>query len=108
MAKLRTDFEVANKQKEVDLLEKEAQIQMLKDRRQKSIIYISIAFSVLVLALAFGLLNRYNFIRRTKRIIENEKNRSDTLLKNIKPEKNFNQDTLGAQFRNRYARCRVL
>ncbi len=86
MANLRTDFEVSQKQTEVDLLEKDSEIIQLKQRRQRSIMYISIAVLILIVILAYGLLKRYNFIKATKQIIEDEKSRSDTLLLNILPE----------------------
>ncbi len=86
MADLRTDYEVSQKQVEVDLLEKESEIQQLKDRRQKTIIYVSIIVLILVFFLAMGLYRRNIFIKKTKNIIEEEKNRSDELLLNILPE----------------------
>lgn len=86
MADIRTNFEVAQKQSEVDLLEKESEIQQLKDRRQKTIIYVSIIVLILVFFLAMGLYRRNIFIKKTKNLIEEEKNRSDKLLLNILPE----------------------
>lgn len=86
MADERTNFEVAQKQSEVDLLEKESEIQQLKDKRQKTIIYVSIIVLILVFFLAMGLYRRNIFIKKTKNIIEEEKNRSDKLLLNILPE----------------------
>ena len=86
MADLRTEYEVSQKQVEVDLLEKNAEISVLKQRRQKNIIYGTVIFSVLIFLLAYGLLKRYNYIKKTKQIIENEKRRSDKLLLNILPE----------------------
>lgn len=86
MADVRTNFEVAQKQSEVDLLEKESEIQQLKDRRQKTIIYVSIIVLILIFFLAMGLYRRNIFIKKTKNLIEEEKNRSDKLLLNILPE----------------------
>ncbi len=86
MANLRTNYEVSQKQVEVDLLEKEAEIQQLKGKRQSILNYASVIASVLILLLAIGLYHRYNFIKKTNRIIEEEKNRSEKLLRNILPE----------------------
>ncbi|WP_299159069.1 adenylate/guanylate cyclase domain-containing protein [uncultured Eudoraea sp.] len=86
MANLRADFEVDQKQTEVDLLEKEAEIQMLKDKRQKIIIYATIFALIFIFVLLFFLYRRYSFIKETNTIIEEEKNRSDTLLLNILPK----------------------
>jgi class 3 adenylate cyclase len=86
LAKLRTDFEISQKQSEVDLLEKEAEIQRLTDRRQQIVIYVIIGILIAVFLLAFGLYKRYAYVKKTKKIIEKEKARSDALLLNILPE----------------------
>ncbi len=86
MARLRTDFEVAQKQAEVDLLEKEAEIQQLTDKRRLVIIYVVIGILIVVFLFAYGLFRRYRFIKSTSEIIAREKARSDTLLRNILPE----------------------
>ena len=79
MANLRTGFEIAKKQKEVDLLHQQK-------RNQKTIVISTIVALVLIGLLAFGLYRRNKFIGRTKKIIENEKNRSELLLLNILPQ----------------------
>ncbi len=79
MANLRTNYEVSQKQIEVDLA----------DQRSKNQRNISIATAValfLIVLMAVGLYRRNKFIRRTKQIIEQEKERSDNLLLNILPE----------------------
>jgi class 3 adenylate cyclase/Tfp pilus assembly protein PilF len=86
MARLRTDFEVDRKQTEVDLLEKEAEIRDLREKRQDAVLYITIVILLLAFALAFGLYRRYRYIQRTRDTIEKEKSRSDELLRNILPE----------------------
>ena len=79
MADLRTDYEVSRKQVEVDLLNQQ--------RKTQRIIVIATAIALFLIAiLAVGLYRRNKFIQKTKRIIEEEKNRSDTLLLNILPE----------------------
>ncbi len=79
MANLRTNFEVSQKQTEVDLLNQQ------KKNQQNVVIGVLVALFLLIL-LAFGLYRRNNFIRRTNLIIEKEKNRSEHLLRNILPE----------------------
>ena len=86
MARLRTDFEIAQKQTEVDLLEKEAEIQQLTDKRRLVIIYVVIGILIVVFLFAYGLFRRYRFIKSTSVIIAREKARSDTLLRNILPD----------------------
>ncbi|WP_240723475.1 adenylate/guanylate cyclase domain-containing protein [Flavobacterium sp. GT3P67] len=79
MADLRTDYEVSQKQTEVDLLN--------QGKKNQQIIAISSAISSgLVFLLAFGMFRRYKFIKKTNVIIEEEKNRSNSLLLNILPE----------------------
>ncbi|WP_415583337.1 adenylate/guanylate cyclase domain-containing protein [Flavobacterium frigoris] len=86
MADLRTNFEVSKKQVQVDLLKKDQEIQHLKTKRQRNLIYAIGFSSFLIMLLAIGLYRRYKFIKETKVIIEEEKKRSDTLLLNILPE----------------------
>ncbi len=79
MANLRTDYELARKQTEVDLLNEQK-------KNQNTIVIASIVALVLILLLALGLYRRNKFIGRTKKIIEREKNRSESLLLNILPQ----------------------
>ena len=83
---LQFDFDLEKKEDQIGLLEKESQIQQLKEKKQQDIIYGSVIAIFLVFLLALGLYRRYNFIKQTNRIIEEEKNRSDNLLHNILPE----------------------
>jgi adenylate cyclase len=86
MRGLQYGFDLEKKEDEIGLLEKETQIQQLKEKKQQSIIYASVIAIFLIFLLALGLYRRYNFIKETNRIIEEEKNRSDNLLYNILPE----------------------
>ena len=86
MARMRTDFEIDRKQAEVDILEKEAEIYDLREKRQDAVLFITIVVLLLAFVLAFGLYRRYKYIRKTRDIIEKEKARSDELLLNILPE----------------------
>ena len=79
MSTIRADFEISQKQIEVDLLNEQ--------QRNQRIISIAIVVALILVALlATGLYRRYRFINRTKKIIEKEKNRSERLLLNILPE----------------------
>ncbi len=79
MADLRTDFEVSQKQVEVDLLNQ-------TKKTQRIIAISSVIALFLVFLLALGLFKRYKFIKQTNIIIEEEKNKSNNLLLNILPE----------------------
>lgn len=75
----RTNFEVAQKQAELDLVDQ-------RRKNQQTIAIATAITSVLIALLAFGLYRRYQFTRKTNKIIEEERNRSDNLLLNILPE----------------------
>ncbi|NNC69967.1 MAG: adenylate/guanylate cyclase domain-containing protein, partial [Flavobacteriaceae bacterium] len=78
-ADLRTNYEVSQKQAELDLV----------DQRRINQRNLSIATAIglfLIALLAFGLYRRYKFTRKTNKIIEEERNRSENLLLNILPE----------------------
>ncbi|WP_208110537.1 adenylate/guanylate cyclase domain-containing protein [Algoriphagus boseongensis] len=86
MANLRTDYEVSQKQAEVDLLESEATIATLRAKRQTMVLYGVVVVLLLVALLAIGAYRRFKFEKETNKIIEEEKNRSEELLLNILPE----------------------
>lgn len=86
MANLRTDYEVSQKQAEVDLLESAATIATLRAKRQTLLLYGVLVMLLLVALLAIGTFRRFKFEKETKKIIEEEKNRSEELLLNILPE----------------------
>jgi len=78
MADLRTNYEVSQKQVEVDLLNEQK-------RNQQIIVIATFIALFLIGMLAFGLYRRSLFIQKTSRIIEEEKDRSEALLLNILP-----------------------
>tara|TARA_R100000935_G_scaffold8302_2_gene17352 strand:+ start:48887 stop:50698 length:1812 start_codon:yes stop_codon:yes gene_type:complete len=79
MADQRTNFEVSQKQAEIDLSEQ-------KRKNQRILVIATIIALFLIALLAIGQFRRINFIRKTKQIIEEERDRSDRLLLNILPE----------------------
>ncbi|MBT8310335.1 MAG: tetratricopeptide repeat protein [Bacteroidia bacterium] len=79
MAKERTEFEVSQKQAEVNLLNQQK-------KTQKIMVIATGVALFLILLLAIGLLKRNKFMKKTNAIIEYEKQLSDDLLKNILPE----------------------
>ena len=78
-AEMRADFDIQQKQVQVDLLEQQKE-------NQRITIIATIITAFLLVLLAIGLYRRYRFTQKTKKIIEYEKNRSDNLLLNILPE----------------------
>ncbi len=83
---LQFDFENQKKEDEIGLLEQQAQISELTEKRQKYALYATISFLVLVFVLAVGSYKRYRYVKKTNKIIEVEKERSEKLLLNILPE----------------------
>jgi len=79
------NYEIGQKQGQIDLLEKDKALKELTLQRHKAIRNAIAITGVLFFLLAGGLYNRYRFVRKTKQIIENEKDRSDKLLLNILP-----------------------
>lgn len=78
------NYELAQKQRENELLEQK--------RRTQKIITIAVAVALfLIILLAIGLLRRNIYIKRTKAIIERERDRSEHLLLNILPEITANE-----------------
>ncbi len=93
MANLRTDFEVSEKQTEVDLLTQQKKNQQIKvdllnsqKKNQKNLVIATFIALFLIVMIAFGLFRRNRYINKTRLIIEEEKNRSENLLLNILPE----------------------
>ena len=86
IADLRTQFEVAQKQAEVDLLTKESEIADLRQRRQRWVIYGTGLSLVFVAVLAFNSFRRYKYTQKASQIIKQEKDRSEKLLLNILPQ----------------------
>lgn len=83
---LTLNFDIEKKQGDIDLLTKDNALQELNLQRQKIAIYAAGSTGFLLLFLAIGLFNRYKYVRKTKKIIEDEKDRSEKLLLNILPE----------------------
>ncbi|MFZ1750965.1 MAG: adenylate/guanylate cyclase domain-containing protein [Saprospiraceae bacterium] len=79
LADLRTNFEVSQKQTEVNLLEQ-------KRKNQQFLTFGIASALILMVILAVLWYRRYLFIGKTKRVIEEERDRSDRLLLNILPE----------------------
>ncbi|MEP0132961.1 MAG: adenylate/guanylate cyclase domain-containing protein [Eudoraea sp.] len=83
---LQFDFDLEKKEDEIGLLEQEAQIADLQAKRQKYVIYGTVLGLLLVFMLAVGSYKRYRYVKKTNKIIEEEKNRSENLLLNILPD----------------------
>ena len=78
-------YQQERNKREKDLLIAETEIQKLRVRRQETISWAAMVTGILLIFLLGGLFHRYNYIQKTKKIIEEEKEKSDELLLNILP-----------------------
>jgi len=83
---LQFDFDLEKKEDQIGLLEKESVILQLNEKRQRYILYGTAVALAMIILMGIGLFKRYNYVKKTNRIIEEEKNRSENLLLNILPE----------------------
>src|SRR5690606_38414264 len=79
MADIRTNYEVSQKQIEVDLLSQQR-------KNQNITVTSTIVAFFLIALLALGLYRRNKYINKMSRVLAREKNRSEHLLLNILPE----------------------
>ena len=79
-------YEIEKKEGQISLLEKDQELRALELKRQKMIRNGTMVFGVLLLVLAGGLFNRYRYTKKVNKIIEKERDRSETLLLNILPK----------------------
>lgn len=79
IADLRTNYEVSQKQIEVDLLDE-------KRQKQRIAIISIITALILITILTIGLFRRNLFIKKTRSIIQKERDLSNKLLRNILPK----------------------
>jgi len=82
---LNLNFDLGKKQSDIDLLTKDNALQELNLQRQRIATYAAGSTGFLLLLMAIGLFNRYKYVKKTKKIIEDEKERSEKLLLNILP-----------------------
>lgn len=71
---------------EVEKKENEIQLQEVTIQRQKIVTYATGISGFLLLIVAIGSFSRYKYVRKTNKIIKNERDRSQELLLNILPE----------------------
>lgn len=71
---------------DIDKKEAEIQVQDATIQRQKTINYAAAVTGFLLLLLMIGIYNRYQYTKRTNKIIKDERDRSQSLLLNILPE----------------------
>ncbi|MBN3519107.1 tetratricopeptide repeat protein [Algoriphagus lutimaris] len=85
--------EIAEKAKNFEVNQKQMELNLANQKyRNQKIMIFSTAIALIFIGILAGILYRNNsFIRKTNRIIENERSKSDHLLKNILPEETVNE-----------------
>ena len=92
---LQFNSDIDKKQAEIGLLTKEKKL-------QKIISYATGASGLLLLIVAIGSYNRYKYVRRTNKIIQEERDRSKELLLNILPEETARELETNGHAQTRY------
>lgn len=78
-------YEIEKKEDQITLLQKDQELKATELTKQKAIRNASVAIGVLLLLIVLGLYNRFKFTKRTNRLIEEQRERAESLLLNILP-----------------------
>ncbi len=76
---------------DIEKKESEIKVQDATIQRQKILNYAAAVVGFLLILLVIGIFHRYQYTRKTNRIIKNERDRSKELLLNILPEETANE-----------------
>ena len=85
ITEMSTKYETEKKEQQIKLLNKDKEIQTKDLARQKTIRNAVAGGFVLVLLFSFILINRFVLIKKQKKVIETEREKSEKLLLNILP-----------------------
>ncbi len=99
---LQFNFDIEKKQSQIDLLTKDQALRELAIQRQKIISYATGITGFLLLIMAASAFSRYRYIKKTNKIISDEKERSETLLLNILPAETAKELQADGQAKPRY------
>lgn len=83
---LQFTFDLGKKETEIDLLTKEQALLDAKIQRQRIMNIAAVITGFLLILVIVGFYNRYRYVRKTNKIIKDERDRSQDLLLNILPE----------------------
>ncbi len=87
---------------DIEKKESEIKLQDVTIQRQKIVTYAAGISGLLLLIVAVGTYNRYKFIRKTNKIIQEERDRSKELLLNILPEETARELETNGYAQTRY------
>ena len=83
---LQFNFDIDKKEAAIDLLTKDKALKEETIKRQKLVNHAAAVTGFLLLLVIVGFYNRYKYVRKTNKIIKNERDKSNELLLNILPE----------------------
>jgi class 3 adenylate cyclase len=83
---LQFNFNIDKKEAEISLLTKDQALKDATIQRQKILNYAAVVTGFLLLLVIGGFYNRYKYVRKTNKIIKEQRDRSKELLLNILPE----------------------
>ena len=86
LGNLRFQFDIENKEKEIELLNAENEIKAVDLERAAISKKFFLAVSALLFAIAVGVLLQYRFIKKSNRKLSFERNRAEQILLNILPK----------------------
>lgn len=86
LQQLQFNFDIGKKEAEIDLLTADQALKAATIQRQKIMNYAAVITGGLLLLVIVGFYNRYRYVRKTNKIIKDERDRSQELLLNILPE----------------------
>lgn len=78
-------YEIEKKEDQISLLQKDQELKAVELTTQKAIRNASVAIGVLLLFIVLGLYNRFKYTKRTNRLIQEQRERAESLLLNILP-----------------------
>lgn len=99
---LQFTFDMEKKESEIDLLNKDRQLQEITIQRQRIVSWAAGITGILLLLMAVGVFHRYKYIKKTNRIIQAERDRSKELLLNILPEETARELETAGYAQTRY------
>ncbi|MEO7048185.1 MAG: tetratricopeptide repeat protein [Ferruginibacter sp.] len=77
MAEMDAKYQADKKEKEIVLLKKDQQLNLVKLQKQKAFQYGAIVFLAMLLLIGFLVINRYRVVQRSKRLIAMERMRNN-------------------------------
>ena len=96
---LRFRFDIENKEKEIVLLNTENELNKVEIEKAKVSKSYFLATTILLLAIALGVIFQYWFIRKSNRTLAAERNKAENILLNILPKETAEELKLSGKIR---------